>query len=340
MSTLLPVEPSDYRPISILPILSKVYERLIMNQMTNFLENEELLSAHQSGFRKGYCTTTTCIKIKNDILKAMNRGEVTLAVLADFSKAFDTVDFETLVKKLHMLRFSKKSLLIISNYLSHRYQYVQFDDNKSSVLNVTNGVLQGSILGPILFNIYGHDMAAKTTAKCVQYADDSSIYRHTKRTELENCTREMNCDVDENWSLDSNLVFNAKKTKSMLFASRQMARRHNLDFEIKSSNGKLIERVPSFKLLGVTFSEDLTWNSHVKNVTTNAYGTLKSLSLIKRYLPYHLRKQLAETLVLSKLDYGNAVINNAPVFHQLQKVKMLQPALSKGNIQDVLMSSK
>eukprot|EP00111_Clytia_hemisphaerica_P012122 TCONS_00035606-protein len=147
-------EPSDYRPISILPILSKIYEKLIMIQMTNFLEHQELLSQYQSGFRKGHCTVTTCIKIKNDILKAMHHGEITLAVLADFSKAFDTVDFETLIKKLHSLHFSKKSLRILANYLSSQQQYVQIDDKRSPVLTVTNGVLQGSILGPVLFNLF------------------------------------------------------------------------------------------------------------------------------------------------------------------------------------------
>ena len=320
-----PNESSDYRPISILPILSKVYERLIMLQMTNFLETEELLSQHQSGFRKGHCTVTTCIKIKNDILKAMHRGEITLAVLADFSKAFDTVDFETLIKKLHSLRFSKKSLLVLANYLSNRYQYVQIDDKKSSILNVTNGVPQGSILGPILFNIYVYDMAAKTDAKCVQYADDTSIYRHAKPIDIEDCVQEVNADINviEDWSRDSNLIFNAKKTKSMLFTTSQMARRHDFQFEIKANNEMVIERVPLFNLLGITFNENLTWNDHVKKAITKAYATLKSLALIKRYLPYRVRRQLAETLVLSKLDYGNAVIQNAPqyLFNQLQKVQ-------------------
>ena len=102
-----------------------------------------------------------------------------------------------------------------------------------------------------------------------------------------------------------------------------MATRHNFDFEIKSNDGKLIERVPSFKLLGVNFTEDLTWNNHVKNISKKAYGILKSLTHLKRYLPYDVRKQLAETLALSQLDYGNAVINNAPsyLFNQLQKIQ-------------------
>ena len=125
----------------------------------------------------------------------MNRGEVTLAVLADFSETFDTVDFEILMRKLHSLRFSKNALTIISSYLSHRTQYVQIDDQKSSMLTVTNGVPQGSILGPILFNIYVYDMANQTESECVQYADDTSIYRHTKPRSFENCLRQMNSDM-------------------------------------------------------------------------------------------------------------------------------------------------
>ena len=168
-------------------------------------------------------------------------------------------------------------------------------------------------------------MAQQTPAECVQYADDTSIYRHSKPNAFENCSKEINSDINsiQKWPYESNLIFNATKTKSMLFATRQMATRHDFEFEIRSKDRKLIERVQSFKLLGVTFNEDLTWNNHVKNITASAYGTLKSLSLLKRYLPYHLRKQLAETLVLSKLDYGNATINNAPsyLFNQLQKVQ-------------------
>ena len=318
-----PVEPSDYRPISILPILSKVYEKLIMMQMLAYLESEELLAETQSGFRKGHCTVTTCMKIKNDILKAMNRGEVTLAVFADFSKAFDTVDFEILIKKLHALRFSKSALFILSSYLSKRSQYVQIDDQKSEMLTVTNGVPQGSILGPVLFNIYVHDMACQTTAECLQYADDTSIYRHTSPKLFQDCLDQMNSDIRtiQKWSQESNLVFNAAKTKSMLFSTWQMAKKHQFNLQVNSIDGKEIEQVSSFKLLGITFNEDMTWNNHVKKISSSSYAALKNLILLKRLLPYHLRKQLAEVLVLSKLDYGNAIINNAPsyLFNQLQR---------------------
>ena len=107
-----PIEPSDYRPISILPILSKVYEKVLLTQLNQHIENNQLLSTHQSGFRKGHCTISTCMKIKDDIVKAMNRGEITLAVMADFTKAFDTVDIETLTRKFNL---SKSSLKIFAS---------------------------------------------------------------------------------------------------------------------------------------------------------------------------------------------------------------------------------
>ena len=113
---------------SILPILSIVYEKVLLTQLNQHIENNQLLSTHQSGFQKGHCTISTCMKIKEDIVKAMNRGEITLAVMADFSKVFDTVDFETLIQKLHQLNLSKSSLKIFASYLSNRHRYVQIDD--------------------------------------------------------------------------------------------------------------------------------------------------------------------------------------------------------------------
>jgi len=329
-----PLEPSDYRPISILPILSKVYERILMQQIVSHLDSQQLLSQHQSGFRKGHCTVTTCLKIKSDIIKAMDSGEVTLSVMADFSKAFDTVDFETLIKKLHQLKFSKPALLTLSSYLSNRHQFVQINDKESDKLTVLNGVPQGSILGPVLFNIYVHDMSGNTDAECIQYADDTSLYRHTKPRQLAECADQMNSDIKniQRWSESQNLLFNAKKTKTMLFATQQMARRHEFEYEIKSINEKPIERVKEFKLLGLTFSEDMKWNSHIKQATSKAYGTLKTLSKIKRFVPYHLRKQLAESLVLSRLDYGNALLQNAPKYlhQQLQRIQNATASFVRG----------
>jgi len=140
----------------------------MMQQIVTFLESERILSDCQTGFRKGHCTVSTCIKIRDDILKAMNRGEVTLSVMADYSKAFDTVHFETLILKLHKIGFTKDAILLLCSYLSNRRQYVQIDDVTSGKLIVSNGVPQGNILGPILFNIYVHDINENTRGNAYQ----------------------------------------------------------------------------------------------------------------------------------------------------------------------------
>ena len=131
-----------------------------------------------------------------------NRSEVTLSIMADFSKAFDTVDFEILLNKLHKLNFSKSALMTLASYLSNRNQFVQVNDAVSEMLTVTHGVPQGSILGPVLFNIYVHDLSTNTEAECIQYTDDTSLYRHCKPALFTNCVTKINTDIKnlQNWS--------------------------------------------------------------------------------------------------------------------------------------------
>ena len=144
---------NDFRPISILPVLSKVYERLVLGQMAKFLSKgpDCVLKDNVSAYRKGHSTTTTMLAIKDDIIRAMKSGEVTLAVLADFSKAFDTVAYEIVLTKLHGLGFSKLFLTFLTSFLTERKQFVQIDDKASSTVDLKFGVPQGSVLGPVLF---------------------------------------------------------------------------------------------------------------------------------------------------------------------------------------------
>ena len=135
---------------------------------------------NQSGYRKGHSSISVLMKLKDDIQRAMNNNEVTLSVFTDYSNAFDTVDYKILLRKLHVLHFANSSLSLINSYLSGRKQYIQIDDKRSTRTNVTCGVPQGSILGPILFNLYVHDMSENTTATCLQFADDTTIYRKCK----------------------------------------------------------------------------------------------------------------------------------------------------------------
>ena len=219
---------NDYRPISILPVLSKIYEKLALCQMAEFLTGNAVLHPNISAYRKGHSTTTAMLALRDDILTAMKKGEVTIAVMADFSKAFDTVAYQTVLSKLHRLRFSKASLKLITSYLTDRRQYVQVDDRMSDEVSVTFGVPQGSILGPVLFNLYVNDLSDSlpNTVTCHQYADDTTMYAHCKPTVLQQCRTEMQKTLDtlRSWSVKSNLVLNPSKTKSMIFSTQQMSR--------------------------------------------------------------------------------------------------------------------
>ena len=147
------VSEKDYHQISILPVLSKMFERLVLKQFTSYIDQQTLLASSISGFHKCHSTTTVLPRIRDDILHSMKRGEVTLMVLADYLKAFDTVKFKTILMKMHEMGFSKKCLYWVFDYLCNRRQFVQIDDKSSEMGKVEFGVPQGSILGLIFFNL-------------------------------------------------------------------------------------------------------------------------------------------------------------------------------------------
>jgi retron-type reverse transcriptase len=343
-----PSENNDYRPVAILPILSKVYESLVLRQMQEFIGRFCLYMDTQSGFRKGHSTATTLLKFKDDITKAMKKGEITLAIFADYSKAFDTVDFEILISKLYKLNYSKSFLHWLVSYLTNRQQYVKVNDKSSTKITTMFGVPQGSILGPVLFNLYVADMQRNidTQESCLQYADDSTFYQHCKVNDIAAGKSNLEESLSNicNWSTRTNLIFIESKTKMMMFAPQQMARYHNLDRENGveiTVNSKPVERVSSWKVLGMLFQQNLLWNNHITELTSSCYGVLAVLRKLKRFTPFHIRKQLAEALVLYKLDYCNVLCNALPTYliKRLQRVQNAAAGFVQGryaNTENVL----
>ena len=124
----VPTKLSDYRPISVLPVLSKVFERIILNQVKQFIDKHEVYQSRQSGYRKGHSCITVLLKLRDDIQCALNSSEVATALFADYSKAFDIIPFDILLKKLIELGFSSPFIHLINSYLTDRYQFVQIED--------------------------------------------------------------------------------------------------------------------------------------------------------------------------------------------------------------------
>ena len=256
------MELKDYRPVSILLILSKIYESVVLDQITRFIEKKLIICHHyQSGYCKNHSTAKLLAKLRDDIKEAMKASEIALAVFTDYSKAFDTIDFSVLIRKMRTLNFYKRFLYWIFSHLTDRRHFVQIDSNISNILYTNFGVPQGSILGPVLFNLCVADMKSILNgSKCIQYADDSTIYRSCKIKNIDKCSNEIESDLNavEVWSKDTNLISNPSKTKVMVISSRQMAQYHQLDssnkVNIKCDNEN-IERVKEYKLLGIILDE-------------------------------------------------------------------------------------
>ena len=300
-----PTTNDELKPISILPVLSKVFERLVGWQMSEFVNSASLLHDNISSFRKGHSAT--------NIKRAMKRKEVTLMVLANFSKAFDTVCFKTTLKKFYKLGFSKNYLKWLLIYLSGRTQFVQIDDTKSHLKFSQFGIPQGSILGPMIFNLYVSDLRDNLdlSTSCCQYADDTSLYTHCAVRELESPTYDLNESLTKlgSWSKDSNLALNPNKTKFMVLSTQKMSSHHKLaDCALNLTVGdNSLKRVESTKLLGVNIHSNLKWDDRIKHLAASCYGTLATLKKIKNFTNYRLRKHLSESLVLSRLDFSDIV---------------------------------
>ncbi|KAL9974154.1 hypothetical protein ACROYT_G011160 [Oculina patagonica] len=198
----------------------------------------------------------------------------------------------------------------------HRNQWLNF------------GVPQGSIMGPLIFNLYVADLQSYVTGvTCHQYADDTTLYTHCKPADLQSTVAELSVNVGklEAWSREANLVINPSKTKLMLLSTPQLSKVHSLDtakFDITISNTPL-DRVTTTKLLGSHIHEHLNWEGNVRQVAASCYATLTTLRKLKNILPFHIKKNLAQALVLSKLYYNDIVYHSLPdyLMKRLQRVQ-------------------
>ena len=308
-----PSNPGDFRPISLLCFLSKVLERLVFNQLSDYLESHHSFDEFQSGYREGYSVQTTLLKLTDDIRTGLDRQRLTALLLFDFSKAFDTVCHRTLLSKLHDLGLSHPALRWISSYLTGRMHAVRDPNGSTSRFLVVNkGVPQGSVLGPLLFLIYIGDVAKglDRDVKYLVYADDLQIYLQCSPNDLPATLQRLSdsAAVVADWATANHLKLNLDKTKAIAFSSHFYA--GSLVNKTVQVCGRPIPLETSVRNLGVILDSRLNWSEQVKSICKKANSVMYRLYHFRRSTNFALRKHLIPSLVFPLVDYCSLVICN------------------------------
>ena len=310
-----PLNLSDLRPISLLPFLSKVLERIVYAHLVDFLEKNNILPYFQSGFRRGVSTSTALLDVVDNVLTAQENGMATILVLLDYSRAFDSLSIPLLLSKLTFYGFDAETLLWFTSYLNERSQMVRIrlrngDTTCSGKKPVNRGVPQGSILGPILFILYTADIVKSINhSRYHLYADDAQIYVHVDSRNVAPSLDKLNSDLNRIalWSAKNALVLNPNKSKYMVLGSKKQV--CNILAQDPSVNilGSQVQFVNQAKNLGIIMDSHLRFEDHIVGIARNCLFRLKVLYKLRRFLSEDVRLNLCESLVLSKLNYGDVV---------------------------------
>ena len=301
---------NNYRPISILSAFSKILEKIAANQIMKYLEKYQLLHTHQYGFRKKHSTTLPVLNLLDKIFKSLNEKDkrFSICIFADLSKAFDTVDKHIQLKKLEFYGFRNTALKWFQSYLTGRQQFISVDGTNSNKADISHGVPQGSVLGPLLFLIYINDLPNVTSFLTYLYADDTSFLKSSNDLQqlINDCNNELK--KAQTWFNANKLSLNVSKTKYMIFRNSKTEINEGI-CKIKIGNEE-IERIgencktKSFKFVGIFLDEFLTFEHHVKHVAHRISGSLYALKQAKSVLSTKILKLLYNALVKPHLDYG------------------------------------
>ena len=291
----------NYRPISILPVVSKVMERILYDQMYEYFNQKNLFSKHQFGFRPYHSTTTTLLDCTNEWYANMDRGLYNLVVFLDLKKAFDTVNHEILLSKFQMYGFQRKALNLLRCYLTHRTQSCHLTNIFSEKREVICGIPQGSILGPLLFLIYINDLP--NCLECTtprMFADDTNL----------TAVGETMGEVEERAGVDmrnvrkwlgaNKLSLNIAKTEYTLIGSRHKTNNIDTQRGVKIDN-QMIKKVKNTKVLGVQLDENLSWEKHVNHISSKISSGIAVIKRLRDYVEQSILVRVYNALTLSLL---------------------------------------
>ena len=319
---------NNYRPFSNLCFIDKILEKLVSSQVSVYLNPHNLYNTCQSAYRPGHSTETALLKVVNDLFLTLNRGNIYVLALLDFSSEFDTIDHPIFVHRLHTdFGFTDAVLQWFLSYLTDRTHYVSLCNHCSDFAPVQSGVPQGSVLCSILFTMYNKPLSAIIDSHSIihhSFGDDIQLQISALPDRIFELLHSMqSCMSDvKAWSKVNMLKLNYSKTELMLVISKRNKHLHSLPTSITIGNAQFPFK-QSVKNLGLTFDCHLTMNAHVSNIARRCYFELRRLASIRGFMTSTVTAKLVSACVLSRIDYCNSLLlgSTNDVTSHLQRIQ-------------------
>ena len=321
-----PKQPADTRPISILPAIMKLVEKIVQTQLNDYLESNHLLACHQHGYRKQHSTETALGIITDKALQAMDRGEISILALLDQSKCFDVVPHKNLLDKLSTYGIDNEWF---GNYLADHTQQVLIRGAdgtaiRSALKSNTIGVYQGGSLSCALYSLYSNDIGLHVSddVTLVQYADDVQVIISGKKSEMSRLVAQMEDNLSSlfQWFCHHRMKVNETKTQMIVLGTPAMLR--SASTVTLSFIGSRIHESEVVKNLGILLDRHLSYQPHISAVINRCTGMLMALNHARHVIPNNTMSTLVQALVLSVIRYCLSVYgtcNNTQI-HRIQKI--------------------
>lgn len=321
---------NNFRPISVLPVCSKILEKAVHHQLKKYLESNDLLSERQFGYRKQRSTELATLLLADDIRRAVDQGNIVGALYVDLSKAFDTLSHSILLEKLKSFGLNGAAQEWFADYLFNRKQYCVIDQSTSNSMSITCGVPQGSILGPLLFLMYFNDFETCIKhSKCLNFADDTVIYVEGKSKEIVENSLNEDLKRISSYFTSNQLVINLKKgkTECMVFGTAKRLSTCGKKLEL-FYNDTQIEVAESYKYLGTTLDSSLSLSKNFEIMYKKSMAKLRMLHSLRNYFGQKTSTKVFKGMILPCITFNSSVNLNLTAT-QKEKLKSIDRMAKK-----------
>ncbi|KAK3519597.1 hypothetical protein QTP86_003186 [Hemibagrus guttatus] len=323
-----PSDISNYRPVSLLSFLSKILERVVCNQLSDYLMQNNLHDPNQSGFKAAHSTETALLAVTEKLHAARSAKLSSVLILLNLSAAFDTVNHKTLLSTLRSLGICGTAWEWFASYLDGRSYQIAWKGLTSAPRRLSTGVPQGLVLGPLLFSLYTHSLGKVISSHGFSYhcyADDTQLIFSFPPSDTTTSARISACLADiSSWMTAHQLKLNPSKTELLIIPGDPSPAQ---DLAISLSNS-MISPTASARNLGVTMDNQLSFSSHVTNVTHSCRFLLYNIRRIRPFLSTQATQVLVQSLVISRLDYCNSLLAGLPL-NAIRPLQMIQNAAER-----------